>query len=114
MALTFDNLELAYQTQFQNDDPALAATIANQQAPNESYFDTMIRVANSLILADSQRRLLNVQLERAKNGLAPLNTSQYGMGVSVGLSPDVQKLLMYGGGAIVALLLYNALAKRGR
>jgi len=112
MSLTFDNLELAYQTQFQNDDPALANVIATQQAPNESYFDSMLRVANSLILADSQRRLLAVQLERAKNGQPPLNSSQYGLGVSVGLSPDIQKMLMFGGAALLGLYFFSN--SRGR
>ncbi len=113
MSLTFNNLELAYQTQLQNDDPGLAQTVANVQAPNESYFDAMLRAVNSLILADSQRRLLAVQLDRAKGGLPPLNISQYGMGVSLGLSPDVQKILVFGGVALLGVFLYSTM-KRGR
>ncbi len=108
------NLELAYQQSLMAADPTLAQAVSNVQAPSENYFDAMLRAVNTLILADSQRRLLAVQLDRAKAGLAPLDSGQYGLGVNVGLSPETQRSLMIGAGVVGLALLALYATKRGR
>ena len=108
------NYELAFQQSLMAADPSLAQTVANVQAPSENYFDAMLRAANSLILADSQRRLLAVQLDRAKQGLPPLDSGQYGLGVNVGISPETQRSLMIGAGVVGLALLVLYAGKRGR
>ena len=79
--------------------------------PGEDWLAAGIRLANTVVMADSQRRLLNVQIARAQQNLPPLDTSQYGVGVNVGLSPDTMKLLGFGALGLVALML---LGRRGR
>lgn len=107
-------LDGALQNALAAQDPALNQTIVGARVPGEDYIATALRVAQSYILADSQRRLLNAQLTRAQQGLPPLDSSQYGLGVSLGLSADTQKWLMYGaGGLLVAYLLYRGV-RRGR
>ena len=64
-----------------------------------------MRAMSTVVMTDYQRKLLNIQIQRAKDGQPPLDMSNYGVGVSVGISPDVQKLLLIGGAAIVLVML---------
>jgi hypothetical protein len=105
-------VEGAYQNAIAAQDPILNQTIVGARVPGEDYINAGLRVAQSYILADSQRRLLNAQLTRAQSGLPPLDSSQYGMGVSLGLSGDTQKWIMYGAGAL--LIAFLVLRRRGR
>jgi len=69
----------------------------------ESWISAISRAAGQVAMADYQRRLLNVQLERARQNLPPLDVSQYGVGVQV--SAPQLNMLVYGGLALVAVLL---------
>ncbi len=65
----------------------------------------------------AQKKVMNLQLERARSGLPPLDITmeQYGLTgpqVSVGLSPATKTLLIYGGGALAAVYLLPKLLKR--
>jgi hypothetical protein len=70
-------------------------------AEGEDWINSVSRAMSTVAMADYQRRLLNVQLERARQGLPPLNATEYGVGVNVGINP--QTLLILGGVALVAL-----------
>jgi hypothetical protein len=104
-------LELAYQNALAAQDPATAQQIDANMASGMSWVSSALKVAQSAILADSQRRLLNMQIERARNGQAPLDASQFGLGVNVGLSPQTLKMvgLALGGAALLYFL-----TRRGR
>lgn len=91
--------------------PGLSVTVTDSQQAGESWVDTLARVLPTLVLADSQRRLLNVQMQRAQQGLPPLNTGQYGLGVNVGLSP--QTLTMIGIGVVGILGVLWLSRRRG-
>jgi hypothetical protein len=103
----YSNEGRAYQTAIVRQDPALADTIAATALPGEDWLSAAFRVANSALLAESQRRLLKVQIERAKAGMQPLDASQYGLGVNVGLSPQTIKLLGLGAAALVVVYLIS-------
>lgn len=62
-------------------------------------------VLGTVALTIQQRQILNAQMERMRAGLPPLDASQYGVGVSVGIAPDVQKLLLIGGAALIVALV---------
>lgn len=104
-------LDVAYQNQLLAQDPSTAQQIDAAMQTGQSWISAALNVAQNALLADSQRRLLNVQIERARNGQPPLDSSQYGLGVNVGLSPQTMKLVGLGIGA--ALLLY-VLTRKGR
>lgn len=57
----------------------------------------------------AQSKVLDLQLQRAKQGLPPLdiNTESFGVGpsVSVGLSPGTKTMLMWGGIGLAAVIL---------
>lgn len=65
---------------------------------------------------DAQKKVLDIQLERARQGLAPLDLdlSQYGLTptANVGLAPDTRTLLMWGGIALAAVYLLPKLLSR--
>ena len=66
---------------------------------------------------NAQKKLLDVQLQRAQQGLAPLNINPADYGVTgptmnVGLTGDTQKMLMYGGLALVAVIVLMRVSKR--
>lgn len=67
---------------------------------------------SSMALYDQQRKLFELQLERAKAGLPPIPVDQYGVPVSVGIDPATRNLIMYVGIGIGALFLLSQLSKR--
>lgn len=75
--------------------------------PGEDWVSAATRALSTVAMADYQRRLLNVQLDRARQGLPPLNAQAYGLGVNLGISPQVLML-----GAAALLVLYLAMRRR--
>ena len=73
----------------------------------ESWIDTIARAMTTVVMADYQRDVLRLQLERARQGLPPLDAAQYGAGVTVGLSPSTQQLLILGGLGLLAVLFLS-------
>jgi hypothetical protein len=71
----------------------------------EDWISAITRAISTVSMADAQRRLLNLQLQRAQQGLPPLDSSQYGLGVSVGIGGDTQKMILLGLAGIAVVLL---------
>lgn len=58
-------------------------------------------------------QLNQINVERAKLGLPPIDTSAYtGVGVRVGLAPQTQQLIIYGGLALLAVMVFQGFMKR--
>lgn len=104
-----------------NDTSAASSTGASP-----SWLDTiknLVTAAGTAYLTksqvDAQKDILDMQLTRARQGLSPLaiDPTTFGLpgpSVNVGLSSDTSKLLMYGGLAAAALLLFSTFMKHGR
>lgn len=103
-------MELAYQNALAAQDPALAQTVNNAAQPGDDLWTAMARAVQVIGLAQSQRQLLQVQMQRMQAGQPPLNSSQYGMGVNVGLAPDTLKMAGFALAGVAALLFFT----RGR
>ncbi len=85
--------------------------VANRIAvEGESWISTISRAMTMVAMADYQRQILKAQLERARRGEPPLQPREYAPAINVGLSPQTRRLLIYGGIALVAVLL---LRRRG-
>jgi hypothetical protein len=82
--------------------PGLLDQADKISVPGEDWISSVSRALQTVAMADYQRRIVNVQLERAKQGLPPLDSSNFGLGVSVGISPQI---MLLGVGAIVALFM---------
>ncbi len=91
----------------------LPQVIAQNQAQGESWVDTGQKILTGLLMSEQQRNLMRLNIERARQGLPPLDIAQYtGVGVNVGLSQGTQQLVTY---ALVAgglLLLLNTFLSR--
>lgn len=93
--------------------PTISQKIASQQQADEPWWETWSRIASSIVMAKQQRDLMQINVERAKKGLPPLDMAAYtGVGVQVGLSSQTQQLVTYGGLALLAFLVFNTLARR--
>lgn len=66
----------------------------------------------------AQAQLTKIQLQRAAEGKAPLdvNVSDYGLTptAQVGITDDTKKLLIYGGSALLAVMLFTGVLKARR
>lgn len=111
LAMTFDpstdgtptGIDDSYASAINQVAPNATAVIQAQAAPGESWTDTLQRSLPILVATYQQKQILDVQMQRAKAGLPPLDASQYAAGVQVGLSSDTQKMLLFGALGIAAL-----------
>lgn len=96
-------------------DPVTAST---EQAGSSSLANTIKEIANAAAQiyltreqAQAQNKILNTNLIRMQQGLAPLdiNPAQYGLqpSVGVGVTEDTKQLLMYGAFGVGALWLLS-------
>lgn len=93
--------------------PGITGIIASNREPGESWTDTLQRLLPILATTYQQKQLLDVQVDRARSGLPPLDASMYAPGVQVGLSSDTTKtLLMFGGAALAVLFLMSRRVRR--
>lgn len=93
--------------------PTITQKIASQQQADEPWWETWSRIASSVVMANQQRQLMQINVDRAKRGEPPLDIAQYtGVGVQVGVSQNTQQFLAYAGIAVLGFLLINTLARR--
>jgi len=86
--------------------PNLSTVIEQNKSVDEPWYVSAQKIMTGLLMTDQQRRLLNVQIDRAQKGLPPLDLTNYtGVGVRVGIAPQTQQLLIYGGLAFLAVML---------
>lgn len=97
-----------YAVQLETLAPSITEKIEQVQTPGESWLDALARIIPSILATVQQKELLDVQIERARAGLPPLDVSAYTPGVAVGLSQDTKQLLMYGGAAALAIWVFTS------
>ncbi len=82
-------------------------------APEGTKLDDWLAIAKQGLNLVQTQQLNQINVERAKQGLPPIDTSRYtGTAVNLGLTPQTQQLIVYGGLALLAVLLINNLSKR--
>jgi len=105
-------IPLQYKLVFDQAAPGLTQKIAEAQKPGESWTDTWSRIGSALLMSIQQYKLIDLNTERAKKGLPPVDIASYsGVGVNIGLSPSTQQLLLFGGLAVAALVFFNRSSK---
>lgn len=101
-------------------DTSGPAALADNTGPTTSIWaqitDTVKNAAAVILPTIQQQKLLNVQLDRAKAGLPPLDLSRYesaSQGLNVGINRSTQTtLLMIAAGVAGVFLLSKVLGKR--
>jgi len=85
------------------------STVIDQKNPNTG--NDWATLAAQALTAIQTFQLNQINVNRARQGLPPLNTAAYSTGINVGLNPQTQQLVIYGGIALLAILLINSMRK---
>jgi hypothetical protein len=102
-----------FQAVFEQAGPGSVAALKAAQNTGEKWTDTFTRIATSLGLGVQQYQLMNLNVQRARQGLPPIDVAQYaGAGVNVGLSAGTQQLVTYAGLALIGLVLLNMATRK--
>jgi hypothetical protein len=88
----------------------------------EPWYQSILRSTLPVLASTYQQQQLNkLNLERMRQGLSPISGQQYAnqymvpaAQVQVGMTGDTQKLVMYGGLALLAFLGINSMMKHRR
>lgn len=108
-------------TQFYESDHASGSLLSGDEpAPQASrvqqFVDAITSAGSALLSLNQQKKILAVQLDRAKRGLQPLDVGAYvdpNQGVNVGLNPATRKTMLWlGGGLLAAVVLTRVLGRR--
>lgn len=92
-----------------DEDTGRTITTEPSQGAPSSWIDLVGKGLTAL----QTYQLNQINVERAKMGLPPIDTSQYtGVGVRVGIAPQTQQLLIYGGLALLAVMVFQSVMKR--
>jgi hypothetical protein len=94
--------------------PNITTLVAERTEPGESWIDTLQRLLPVVAATYQQKQILDIQVERARQGLPPLNANQVAAGVNVGIDPQTQKMLMIFGGLALGFGLLALFAPRPR
>ena len=90
---TFE-MPVSYQVALESGAPGLPQKIKEEQKPGETWADTAIRIATGLSMGIQQFQFMQINVDRAKKGLPPIDAAQYsGAYVNVGLNPETQRLI---------------------
>ena len=100
-----------YATALDAIAPGVVSEVAKTKGSEETWIDSLSRLLPVLATTYQQRQLLQVQVERARQGLPPLDPSMYSPAVRVGLTGDANVLLWAGVG-LAAFLGLRLLKRR--
>lgn len=91
--------------------PGVSSLIADTRQSDESWSDALQRLLPVLAATWQQKQLLDVQVERARAGLRPLDVSEYAPGVKVGVTPETRNLLVVGGLVLAGIAIWGLARK---
>lgn len=90
-------------------------TAAPSKTALQQFVDTVVSAGAAVLPLVQQQKVLKMQLERAKQGLPPLDVGSYidpNAGLNVGINPGTQKTLLWLGGGIVGAFLLSRIFGR--
>jgi hypothetical protein len=102
-----------YKVALEEAAPGVTTAIAQAQKPGENWTDTLVRIIPNLTMGIQQIQLMQINTDRARKGLPPLDARAYsGAYVNVGLDPNTQRLVTYAGLGILALFVLNMATRK--
>jgi hypothetical protein len=106
-------IPVEYKVALEEAAPGVTTAVAQAQKPGESWADTLVRIIPNLTLGVQQIQLMQINTDRARKGLPPLDARAYsGAYVNVGLDPGTQRLVTYAGLGILALFVLNMVTRK--
>lgn len=91
------------------------AITAAQQAAGGSYSGFLTSLVNMIpqfMQFDAQHRLMQINLQRAQQGLPPIDASRYTPGIQVGATSDTQRMVYVVAGLAAIAWVGGAFARR--
>lgn len=73
--------------------PGISGIVAQQTQGDETWYEALTRSMPNIVTTIQQREILRAQIDRARQGLPPLDVAQYGVGVAPGAA---NPLIVYG------------------
>jgi hypothetical protein len=102
-----------YQVALEQAAPGVTTAVAQAQKPGENWTDTLVRIIPNLTMGIQQVQLMQINTDRARKGLPPLDARAYsGAYVNVGLDPGTQRLVTYAGLGLLALFVLNMVTRK--
>jgi hypothetical protein len=102
-----------YKIALEEAAPGVTTAVAQAQKPGENWTDTLVRIIPNLTMGIQQIQLMQINTDRARKGLPPLDARAYsGAYVNVGLDPNTQRLVTYAGLGILALFVLNMATRK--
>jgi len=102
-----------YKLALEEAAPGVTTAVAQAQKPGENWTDALMRIIPNLTMGIQQIQLMQINTDRARKGLPPLDARAYsGAYVNVGLDPNTQRLVTYAGLGILALFVLNMATKK--
>ena len=102
-----------FRVALESGAPGLPKLIDEGQKVGETWTDAAIRLATGIAMGVQQFQFMQINVDRAKKGQAPLDAKAYsGAYVNVGLDPNTQKLVTYAGLGILALFVLNMATRK--
>jgi hypothetical protein len=109
MALTRQVDPISGEVVFYDEETQRSIPVDSSQGAPSTWLDLI----NKGLTIYQTQQLNQINVERARMGLPPIDTSQYtGVGVRVGIAPQTQQLLIYGGLALLAVMVFQSVMKR--
>jgi hypothetical protein len=106
-------IPVTYKVELEKAAPGVTTAVAQAQMPGENWTDTLIRILPNLTMGVQQIQLMQINTDRARKGLPPLDAQAYsGAYVNVGLDPNTQRLVTYAGLGILALFVLNMATRK--
>ena len=106
-----NNADTQYVPTFETIAPGIIDYANQVRVAGETIIDAVARVRLNLAMTDAQRELLQIQIDRARAGLPPIQTSQYGVG---GGQLQVQGLTLQNPLVLLALVAIVVMLLRKR
>jgi hypothetical protein len=107
------NISATYKLALEEAAPGVTTAVAQAQKPGENWTDTLVRILPNLTMGVQQIQLMQINVDRARKGLPPIDAAQYsGAYVNVGLNPETQKLVTYAGLGLLALVVLNMVTRK--
>lgn len=95
------------------DAPTTAPSVSGTAL--QQFVSTVAQAGAAVLPLIQQQKVLKLQLQRAQQGLPPLDVGAYidpNAGLNVGINPATQKVLLWLGGGVVGAWLLTRLMKR--
>jgi hypothetical protein len=103
----------AFKVALDDAAPGVTTAIAQAQKPSENWTETLTRILPNLTMGIQQLQLMQINVDRAKRGLPPVDAQAYsGAYVNVGLDPNTQRLVTYAGIGLLALFVLNMATRK--